>query len=195
MKFFGRFVILLAVCCFFVSGCSGVLPHSEKFFVSPWGKYQDICEVYGKVISGETKLADLKKMQIDPNETSGIEIITISDIVGIYLPNSAAEKEYLDDGVQKCLEAKNNCFGYRINLGAEEIKRKGNLFADTAGFKKITEISTWNFQGIILIAGDVVVYKERPGGKPNMKKIKTETNPLGPFNGDTSLVKRVVVGD
>jgi hypothetical protein len=50
---------------------------------------------------------------------------------------------------------------------------------DTLGFKRVVETTGWQFNALILLVGDRVVYTLY-GGQPNLHKQEVTRQPLGP---------------
>ena len=49
-------------------------------------------------------------------------------------------------------------------------------------FRRKTNIVGWRFNGVILIKGNMVVYK-LTSGQPVIREFEESNNPLGPFQG------------
>ncbi|MCF7835991.1 MAG: hypothetical protein K9M15_02625, partial [Candidatus Marinimicrobia bacterium] len=86
-------------------------------------------------------------------------------------------------------EARGECFAYSINPGITHEDRVGNFWKDLFRFNRKIKNFGWNFKGLIVIVGEVVVYKERAGGKPHFETLREEKNPLGPVQnlGDLTI--------
>lgn len=167
-------------------GCASIklLPHSTNFTEIQWKSYQDIEEIYKSIKKDETE-EQLKEKGLHP-EIIPAEIISDIDIRNKYLPNESIKIDYLDEGVQKCIKAKSQCFGYEFNFEKTNEKRAGSFWLDTIGIKRKNITSGWKFRGrMLLITGRDniarVVYIERPGGSPIIKKQTETTKPLGPL--------------
>ncbi len=83
-------------------------------------------------------------------------------------------------GVKECLTSKNSCYGLEIDIVKMESKRYGNAFLDIFNFKRSIEQKGWEFNGLIIVKNDIVVYK-LAGGKPSIAANKVQVNPLGPL--------------
>ncbi|MFC1625322.1 hypothetical protein ACFL1O_00355 [Patescibacteria group bacterium] len=181
-------IICIFLLTLFTLSCSRALPSSKTIIKSPWTNYNDTKKVYEKIIPNKTTIEDLKKLGIDPYKTPNIRILTFREILKIYLPNSSVKKEDLDTGVQTCLKEKNGCISFALNPQGYDEKRVGNFWKDQFKFKRKIIKSGWRFSGLILIVGNIVVYKEEPGGKPNIVEEKTEKNPLGPIQNFGEII-------
>jgi hypothetical protein len=81
--------------------------------------------------------------------------------------------------------AKVGCRGFEVNQKVLNRQRNGYFLLDLLGFKRDTEISGWQFSGLILMKDDVVVYK-LTGGQPSIVGKESTQNPLGPVQMLTS---------
>ena len=88
----------------------------------------------------------------------------------------------MDRGISDCIAAKNDCSAYEIDVKSLKKKRAGNFWLDALNFKRHTDISGWRFTGLIVMKGDLVVYK-LSGGQPSIQETEETRNPLGPFQG------------
>lgn len=176
----------LFVALLFFLGCAStkLLPHSTQSTEIKWRSYDEVKKIYNTIKEGTTE-EELKKRGIHP-KIMPITIINDRDIRNKYLPNESVKMEYLDEGVQKCIEAKGQCFGYDFTLERTKSKRVGSFWLDTFGIKREEITSGWKFRGLILLVASKdkvarVVYVERPGGNPMTKKREKKTKPLGPL--------------
>jgi hypothetical protein len=80
----------------------------------------------------------------------------------------------------KCLNARDACRGWELNVARISKARTGTFFADFIHFKRRTETTWWRFNALILMVNDVVVYRAW-GGQPVVNEAEVNTNPLGPF--------------
>ena len=67
--------------------------------------------------------------------------------------------------------------------------RYGNFWADLFNFKRKTDIVGWRFNAVLLITGDVVVYK-LTGGQPTIHEHEESNNPLGPLQSAGEAILR-----
>jgi hypothetical protein len=123
---------------------------------------------------------DLRLLNFDPRLSANVKAITYVDVMQRFLPTPAIRLEDLPDGVRECIEAKDDSRGYLVELHETRDKRHGNLFLDILGFKRQTHTSGWEFQGLILIKDNLVVYK-LSSGQPHVSRDENKVKPLGPF--------------
>ena len=175
-------IAALLLACWLVAGCSSLLPQSKTVMPSPWASYKDAQMTFDKIIPGHTTNADLRDLQLDPEENPNIAILNYSDVLQRFVPHASISMNDLDTGVKDCLSAKTVCRGYAINQKSVVKNREGNFFADILGFERETHTTGWSFTGLILMKDGVVIYK-LTGGQPQIVEREHTKNPLGPVMG------------
>lgn len=162
-----------------MGGCTSMLPKSLN--ESP--TFQDFDDARKAIESLEPRkstLATLSGMGISPAKQPNTLILTHSDIVRKVVSGSVLTKEDLDPGIVTCLDARDACRGWEVNVARIAKARTGNFWADFLNFKRRTETTGWRFNALILMVNDVVVYRAW-GGQPVINEVDVNTNPLGPF--------------
>lgn len=168
-------LLLLTLAC----GCSSLLPRSEESTSSAWQTYQEAQKAFDSIEPGKTTVAELKAMSLDPSNNANISILNYADVLRRFLVSQAVTFNDLDHGVLECVSAKIHCRGYEIEQKAVKRHRNGNFWLDVFGFRKETHIAGWRFTGLVLLKGDVVVYK-LTGGQPAIVEQQNSNTPLGP---------------
>lgn len=169
--------LLLLLCV----SCAKLLPSSKVTLVSPWLDYEGAKSDYLKIIPETTTLAELKALGFDPTQVPNIRIMSATEVVGVFVPNSSIEINSLAPGIQKCIRSKDRCTAYKIEPSFNQSKRTGNFFTDMLTFKRVTTKEGWEFLGLIAIVDDVVTYRDPPGGRPLIKSEEVVNKPLGPL--------------
>lgn len=176
-------VLLLSL----TSGCSFLLPRQHEASHSTWQTYQEAQQAFDRLKPGETSVAELKDMSLDPATNPNITILNYTDVLRRFLISQSITLNDLDDGVRICVSAKAGCRGFEVNQKILSKQRNGWFLLDLLGFKRDTEISGWAFSGLILMKDDVVVYK-LTGGQPSIVGKESTQNPLGPVQALTSKI-------
>jgi len=161
------------------AGCSSLLPKSREVTASPWQNYQDAQDAFDKIIPGQTTIADLRQMALDPAQNANIAILNYADVMRKFMLNQSFSISDLDHGVRECVMAKVGCRGFEINQSQVHRQRMGNVVLDVLGFQRETHTAGWRFSGLILLKDDIVVYK-LTGGQPAIQQTEENQNPLGP---------------
>ena len=174
------------------TGCAALLPQSQSTGTSKWESYDAANSSFSRIAPYTTTKQDLASLGLDPTNNANITILNYSDIIRRFIPSSAIASENLDKGIVDCIEAKNACSAYEIDVKSLNRKRSGNFWLDSLNFKRRTETSGWRFTGLVVLRDDLVVYK-LSGGQPKIQEAEESRNPLGPFQGFTESVARQVV--
>lgn len=170
-------VVCIAVA---VSACSSLLPDVKQNTQTPWHSYAEAQAMFEKIIPGKTRLSELQGLGVDPTQTPNVGYLSHADLLRRLLPAAAYDIRYLDPGLQECIKSQNACFAYQIEQLSLDRKRFGNFWLDFFNFKRNVNISGWQFDAVVVIKGDTVVYKQW-SGKPNVQQLEVESTPLGPF--------------
>jgi hypothetical protein len=175
--------------CIGLAGCSSLLPQSDTRLDGQWDSYEAAEQTFDKIIPYQTRVNDLKGFGLDIKTTPNITILNYSDVLRRFLPSPSINPEDLDTGVKDCISAKTSCQGFEIDQRVIQRVRNGNFWADWLNFKRKTEVTGWNFRGMLLIRDDVVIYK-LVGGQPLIHEEEKNNNPLGPLQGSGDAAVR-----
>jgi len=175
------------------AGCGSLLPSVKDTTKSPWETFDDAKTAFDKIIPYKTTDGDLQKFGFSPLSTPNVRILTYLDITQRFWTNPSIRKEDLDKGIQECINAKISCIAYEIQLRNVANKRYGNVLLDLFNFKRKTNQSGWEFEALVILINDTVVYKLW-GGKPAIDQYKEIKNPLGPLQDPSDLLIDVTRG-
>src|SRR6185436_7012931 len=179
--------IAALLACLLVSSCTSLLPKSKEVTASPWQTYQAAQETFDKIIPGQTTIAELRNMSLDPGSNANIAILNYADVMRKFMLNQSFSVNDLDQGVRDCVMAKVACRGFEVTQSMVNKNRQGNVVLDVLGFYRETQTSGWRFNGLILVKEGVVVYK-LTGGQPILQGTEENKNPLGPVQAIGSRV-------
>lgn len=172
------------------TGCRSLFPTESKTSRTPWQNYEEAQAAFDKITPHKTSLEDLKSLGFDPTSTPNVKVLTYLDLIERFIPNQSITLKDLQPDVRACIEAKDTCHAYELELDISKSKRYGNLALDMFGFKKNTRITGWSFKALIIMKDDRVAYKIR-SGQPNIERYEKKLRPLGPFQELESLVTKV----
>src|SRR5687768_14128026 len=116
-------------------GCRSVLPTENSQARSQWQSFEDARVSFDRIQPHQTTLAQLKEFGYDPDTTPNLKILTYSDVINRFLPNSSMRVEDLHEAIQTCIRDKDQCRAYEIDMNVTEGKRGGSVCADRFGFK------------------------------------------------------------
>jgi len=172
------------------TGCRALLPSEDKRTVNRWNSFDDTQLSFDKIIPHQTTTEDLKKMGLDPHSSGNIKVLTYLDVINRFIPNQSITKDDLPPDVKTCIESKDCCQAYELNLDIAKSKREGNVILDIFNFKKKTKITGWNFKGLIVIKDELVTYK-LVSGEPIVDKMDKKIRPLGPFQELDGMITKM----
>jgi hypothetical protein len=182
----GSFVLVLMS----LIGCSSLLPNESKTTQTRWTSYGQAETQFASIQAGETKLKQLKAMGLDPATTPNIALLSHADLLRRLEAVAAFEGPTLDPAIKVCVAARQKCYAYHLQQTLLKRDRVGNFWLDILNFKQITDVTGWQFDALIIISNELVVYKTW-SGKPNIHGVEQERHPLGPLQGiGSTLVRR-----
>ena len=184
-------IISLFLCCM-ISGCGTLLPVARGKVKSPWHSFEEAKTAFDKITPNLTNKDDLQKLSFDPFINPNIEILTYLDLTGMFIPNSSFQKEDLAQEVRECLAAKDKCYGYEMVIRNMESKRYGNVLLDLFNFRRKSQKKGWQFNALLVLQDDLVVYKIW-GGKPRVDEYIYKKNPLGPLQQSEGILRDIAV--
>jgi len=163
------------------SGCAELLPKHLDEVSSPWTTFEDAKGAIEGIEPQRTTAEDLRALGLDPYRNPNVQLLSYSDIL-LRFPMTDPSRDTTDPGLRDCLEGGKACKGLFVT--AKDIKRDrvGSFWLDTFGFKRVTETTGWNFNALILLVNDRVVYTIF-GGQPNVREQEVTRQPLGPLQG------------
>lgn len=181
--------LLASVLTTLLVGCSSLLPSVKQRSESVWTSYDEAQQAFERIQSGTTRLEELWALGFDPRKHPNIRLLNYLDILKQFIPNDSIPMSSIDDAVRDCLQAKTDCHGYLVTTGFTYRKRTGNAFLDVFNFRRQTHTTGWQFQGLIVMNKDLVIYK-LASGQPNILDFEDKKNPLGPLQ-DISVPAQV----
>lgn len=175
---------------FFCSGCSSLLPVVKGRTEAPWESFEQAKDAFDKIIPYQTSREELQTLNFAPFQNPNIEIVTYLDLINRFMPSSSFQKEDLPAGIKDCIENSNLCSGYELKISQIQSKRYGNVFLDLFNFKRQTHKTGWEFNALVVLKNNQVVYKLW-SGKPQINEFSYSKNPLGPLQESETLLTPV----
>ena len=171
------------------TGCRSLLPSEVKRPRTPWQNFEEAQAAFDRIVPHKTTVDDLKGLGFDPATTPNVKVLTYLDLINRFIPNNSITLKDLQPDVRACIESKDCCHAYEMDLDLTDNKRFGNLALDIFGFNRKTKTTGWTFKALIIVKDDVVAYKIR-SGEPNVDRLEKKTKPLGPLQElDNVLLK------
>jgi hypothetical protein len=172
------------------TGCRAMLPSESSRAQTPWKNFEEAQIAYDRVIPHKTTVEELKEQGFDPHMTPNVRILTYVDLINYFLPNDSISMKDLQPDVRACIESKDCCHAYLLELEHKYSERYGSVFLDIFGFKKKTHVTGWNFKALIIMKDGIVAYKIR-SGEPHFDRHDKKVKPLGPLQELDGMVMRV----
>lgn len=165
------------------AGCSSVLPKSKEASDSgstAWQSFSQAEQTFDQIVPGSTTVAELAALHLDPKTNPNITRLPRFEVMQRFVVNQSVSLADLDEGVRECLQADSQCVGWEVNHTASQKRRNGNVVFDMLKMRRVTQTDGWRFTGLLLIKGDVVVYK-LTGGQPHTREVAETEDVLGPL--------------
>ena len=170
----------LLAACGWLAGCASLLPTSYSEVSSAWRTFDDARNAIERIVPRRTTAADLRASGIDPYASPNITLLSYSDILLRFPMSGGATTGGLDRGLQECLDAGKACTGYSINVREVRRDRTGPFLQDALRFKRIVDTTGWQFNALVLLVDERVVYTLY-GGQPRLQEHEVIRQPLGPL--------------
>ena len=138
-RFYGQWLSLATV-VLLAMGCRSLHPSGSTAVKSPWNSFEEAQGAFDRIASGQTTTNELECLGFGPFSNPNVKILTYLDVISRFLPNNSIQKADLPESVRGCLEAKNDCQAYELDLTVTQSKRYGNLFLDIFGFLRKTRL-------------------------------------------------------
>jgi hypothetical protein len=164
-----------------VAGCSGsVLPQESSIGAPKFTTFEQVMTSYDDIKLGQTRRPDLTALGLDTQTTPNIEVLSYNQILDLFLPNETLSLKQAPVGVQRCLRDQDHCSAYIYRLDHSHARQTGGVVPELLGTEHNTYTSGWKVEIVLLLQGDVVVYKVM-SGQPNMQDNNDKSQPLGPL--------------
>ena len=165
------------------AGCKTLLPSGEQGSLAPWDSYSQAESIFKKITPNKTTIEGLRELGIDFHKTPNLKTLTYLDVMERFkLDSTLLNSIKLPDGIQEALNQHEKCKAYELTIHQTNKQRVGNFWKDLLAFEQITRSTGWEFQGLIIMVNETVVYVLY-SGSPILDKIESNKQPLGPFQG------------
>jgi len=129
MKAFAMCLLYLAL-VLTTTGCKALFSSTSLRARTPWQNFDEAQSAYDKVVPHKTTVSELKTMGFDPMTTPNVKILTYLDLIQRFIPNASITFDDLQPDVRACIESKDCCHAYEMDLDLTDNKRFGNLALD-----------------------------------------------------------------
>lgn len=174
-----------------LSGCTTLLPTSKKEIVSDWNSYDAAVKSLSTIEPYKATRRDVHGEGLDPRVNPAITVLHFADVLQRFSAAALIKPEDVDRGIRDCLHAGKQCSGYAISVKKLDRNRVGNFWLDSFNFKRETVTTGWSVDALLVFVDDLLVY-ELIGGQPTINEYEVVRNPLGPLQGWSDQMIRVV---
>ena len=143
--------LLVVAMALSTTGCTALFSSTGQRARTPWQNYNEAQAAYDRVIAHKTTMTELKGLGFDPLITPNVKILTYLDLITRFIPNASISLKDLQPDVRDCLESKDCCHAYELELDMTDNQRYGNLALDIFGFNRKTRTSGWTFKALIIV--------------------------------------------
>lgn len=170
----------LAAAALVLAGCSSMLPRGSSDTPSPFETYAQAQAAAERIVPFQTAPSQLAALGFDPVGGKNVTVIPYPDIVARLAPYPGVPLERLDPGIRGCIEARTGCRGYLFRFERQDRKREGGFLADFFNFRRVTHVTGWWFEALVVADQDNVLFRN-VAGEPHIERLERETKPLGPL--------------
>lgn len=163
-----------------LGACSNMLPRSANQAPSTFQDFASAQQALEKIVPFETRIDALPGLGFDPEAGVNVVQIPYPEIAARLAPNPGVPLEAMDAGVRRCIQLQTQCRGYVFRYNQQHRDREGNFFLDFLNIKRVTHVTGWQFEALIVVGENVVLFRNF-GGEPKTDRTESNFNPLGPF--------------
>lgn len=161
-------------------GCTSLLPRGSSDTPSPFESYAQAQAAAEKIVPFRTKASELGALGFDPQQGRNVTVIPYPDIVARLAPYSGVPLADLDAGIRECILAKSDCKAYKFHFERQDRKREGGFWADFFNIRRVTNVTGWNFDALVVVSNGTVLFRNY-AGQAHADRVEKQTNPLGPL--------------
>lgn len=161
-------------------GCASLLPRGSSEQPSGFDSFESAQRALEQVLPFRTTVAELAGLGFDPEGGRNVTRVPYPEVVTRLAPHPGVPLETLDEGVRACVAAQAQCRAYVFHLGGQTQRREGSFWLDFFNFKRTTAVAGWRFDGLVVVRGELVVFRNF-GGEARIDRTERQVNPLGPL--------------
>jgi len=166
--------------CLLLSACASLLPRSANQAPSTFENFAQAQHALEKTVPFETRMDELAGLGFDPDTGVNVVQIPYPEIAARLAPNPGVPLDAMDVGVRRCIQLQTQCRGYVFRYNQQNRDREGNFFLDFLNIKRVTHVTGWQFEALIVVGEGVVLFRNF-SGEPKIDRTESNFNPLGPF--------------
>jgi hypothetical protein len=162
------------------AGCTSMLPRGSSDTPAPFDSYADAQAAAERIVPFQTRPTQLPSLGFDPLQGKNVTLIPYPDILARLAPYSGVPIEQLDPGIRECISIGTACRGYVFRFEREKRQREGNFLADFFNVQRVTHVTGWRFEALVVVGDDTVLFRNT-AGEAGVERVDRQKNPLGPL--------------
>ena len=184
-----RLLAIIVLGAFLVSGCSTMLPKSEKTSEFTWTSHKEVETAYSLIEPGKTNRLQLRVLGFDPKRTPGGKALGYFETRNLITPpGQNVDITKLPTGLKECYDAGDHCTVEVFPIERLRSDQEGNFLANKTEWKVKTRNTGWKFYPKFFIRRikpgvesdeDVVIYKDKDSD-PNINTLEQKDDKMGP---------------
>ncbi|MCC2634604.1 MAG: hypothetical protein K0S48_2490 [Ramlibacter sp.] len=163
-----------------LAGCTTMLPRGSSDTPSPFSSYAEASAAADRIVPFQTQVGQLAPLGFDPQQGKNVTVIPYPDILARLAPYSGVPIDQLDPGIRACISMKTQCRGYVFRFERQDRRREGNFLSDFFTFERVTHVTGWKFEALVVVGDDSVLFRN-VAGEPSVERVERNRNPLGPL--------------
>ena len=169
-----------------------MLPRENVENLSTFESFEAARGAIERIVPYQTTVTDLKALGFDVSDSGNVVQIPYPGLINRLVPDPNTPQAALDPGIRDCIAARDACRAYEFRMGHLYRKRDGGFWADFFNFRRVTAISGWRFEGLIVVRDGVVLFRNF-GGEPRIERSELQVNPLGPLQSGGEAAGQLLV--
>ncbi|HEX6362546.1 MAG TPA: hypothetical protein VFZ93_06315 [Albitalea sp.] len=163
-----------------LAGCGHFLPEQSSTVPTSFDSFGAAQRAVEQVVPFRTTVDDLRRLGFDVEASANVTLIPYPELVSRLAPNPSVPFDELDAGIRACILSRMACEAYQFEIGQENRRRTGGFWSDFLNFKRVTSVTGWHFQTLVVVRDGVVLFRNW-GGEPHIRRTEQQRNPLGPL--------------
>lgn len=163
-----------------IAGCGHLLPQEIHSVPAPFESFAAAQQSIDKVVPFKTTVEELRSLGFDVRGSANVTLIPYPELVSRLAPNPSVPFAELDAGIRECILSRMACETFEFQITHEVRRREGGFWGDFLNFRRITAVSGWHFQALVVVRDGVVLFRNY-GGEPRIARTEVQANPLGPL--------------
>jgi hypothetical protein len=160
--------------------CTALLPRASSDVITTFSSFDQARAALESIVVQETSVSELKAIGFDIDSGVNVTLIAYPEIVARLVPHPIVPLDKLNSGIRQCVDAQIACRGHLFHFQRQDRKREGNFWLDFLNLRRITNVTGWWFEALIVVSDGKVLFRNY-AGQAHTDRVEKQINPLGPF--------------